>query len=156
MLLDRTGDHATVYLGPDREPAVIRDRATTNHQETVVWPELAASSNTVRRLAAARSALDESGMTLDALAARFLERPLHSRSAGSPTVYTAVYRPAEGKVDYIWPGKVVRQDFDQFEPSEYVPDYGTLVSRRRELRDAGRRRKGANCFSRPAVEDHGA
>src|SRR3546814_12143141 len=113
MMRALTGTPATVYTGPGREPEVIRDRATTNHQETVVWPELAASSNTVRRLAAARSALDEPGMTLDALAARFLERPLHSRSAGSPTVHTAVYRPAEGKVDYIWPGKVGRTDFEQ-------------------------------------------
>lgn len=126
MLLDRTGDHATVYLGPDRAPAVTRDRATTNHQETVVWPELAASSNTVRRLAVAQAALDEPGMTLEGLAGRFLERPLYSRSARSPTVYTAVYRPAEGRVDYIWPGKVVRQGFDRFEAGGYDHRYGEL------------------------------
>lgn len=126
MLLDAEGDHATVYLGPDRAPAVTRDRATTNHQETVVWPELAASSNTIARLATAQAALDEPGMTLEALTARFLARPLYSRSAGSPTVYTAVYRPAEGRVDYIWPGKVVRQGFDRFEAGEYLHAYGTL------------------------------
>lgn len=127
MLLDSAGDHATVYLGPDREPAVTRDRATTNHQETVVWPELAERSNTVRRLAAAQAALADPGMTLEALTASFLERPLYSRSAGAPTVYTAVYRPAEGRVDYIWPGKVVRQGFGRFEAGEYLHDYGELT-----------------------------
>lgn len=126
MLLDAQGDHATVYLGPGRAPAVTRDCATTNHQETVVWPELAVRSNTVCRLAAAQAVLDEPGTTLEALAARFLERPLHSRSVDAPTVSTAVYRPAEGRVDYIWPGKVVRQGFDRFEAGEYVHEYGEL------------------------------
>lgn len=127
MLLDRTGDFATVYLGPDREPAVTRDRATTNHQETVVWPELAARSNTVRRLAAAQAALDDPAMTLADLTTRFLARPIYSRSAGSPAVYTAVYRPAEGRVDYLWPGRTVTQGFERFEAGEYVHDYGELT-----------------------------
>ena len=32
-LLDRTGQFTTVFLGPDREPAVSRIPACTNHQE---------------------------------------------------------------------------------------------------------------------------
>lgn len=126
MLLDRDGDFATVYVGPDREPAVSRDRATTNHQETVVWPELAARSNTVGRLQAAQAALADPAMTLDGLARRFLERPLYSRTAGAPTVYTAVYRPAAGTVDYIWPGRTIRQGFECFEACEFEHDYGDL------------------------------
>ena len=127
MLLDRTGDHATVFLGPDREPAVTRTHATTNHQETVVWPELAARSNTVVRLQAAQAALDEPGMTLEALTARFIEPPLYSRAIRNPSVYTAVYRPAEGRVDYVWPGRTVRQGLDRFETGAHIHDYGELV-----------------------------
>lgn len=126
MLLDRTGDHATVYLGPNRKPAVTRNRTTTNHQETVVWPELAARSGTVERQRAATAALDEPGMTLAALTDRFLAPPIYTRGARSPTVYTAVYRPDEGRVDYIWPGKVVSQGFDRFETGEYTHDFGEL------------------------------
>ncbi|MEQ8814370.1 MAG: C45 family autoproteolytic acyltransferase/hydrolase [Thalassobaculum sp.] len=127
MLLDRTGDFATVYLGPDREPAVTRDRATTNHQETVVWLELAARSLTVERWRAAQAALDDPGTTLASLTARFLEPPIYSRAARSPSVYTAVYRPAEGRVDYLWPGTVRSQGFERFEAGEYVHDFGALT-----------------------------
>lgn len=126
MLLDRTGDYATVYLGPDRDPAVSRDRATTNHQEVLVWPELAARSRTVDRLRVAVSALDELGMTLAKLTGQFLERPVYSRSARSPTVYTAVYRPHEGQVDYIWPGMARSQSIERFETGEFTHDFGDL------------------------------
>lgn len=119
MLLDRSGAHATVFLGPDREPAAMANRVTTNHQETVVWPELAKQSLTVERLAAIEAALADPRLSLDGLVARFLEPPVYSRSTRSPTVYTAVYRPAEAAVDYIWPGKIVRQSFERFEEGEY-------------------------------------
>ena len=41
-LLDRSGTHATLYLGPGRAPAVTAEPLCTNHQEQVVWPEHAA------------------------------------------------------------------------------------------------------------------
>lgn len=126
MLLDRSGDSATVYMGPDREPAVSRDRTTTNHQEAVVWPQLAERSLTVERLRAVETALDDPAMTLEALTGRFLEAPVYSRSAGSPTVYTAVYRPAEGRVDYVWPGMVRSQSFARFETGLFTHDFGDL------------------------------
>jgi predicted choloylglycine hydrolase len=36
-LLDRSGAHATLYLGPGRAPGVTTDSHCTNHQEHVVW-----------------------------------------------------------------------------------------------------------------------
>jgi predicted choloylglycine hydrolase len=48
-LLDRSGAYATVFLGPDRKPAVTADQVCTNHQERVVWPEHGAMSRTVAR-----------------------------------------------------------------------------------------------------------
>ena len=121
VLLDRSGDHATVYLGPDRTPAVVRDLACANGQER------RGSANSEARLGAARDALDEAGMTLPRLVDRFLQPPLHSRRAAFPTVYTAVYRPAEGRVDYLWPGKVWSQAFGAFAPGTYEHDYGALT-----------------------------
>lgn len=121
VLLDRSGDHATVYLGPKREPAVVRTLACANQQERP------GSASSVRRLAAAQDALDEPGMALPRLVERFLQPPLHSRRAAFPTVYTAVYRPAEGRADYVWPGKMWSQAIGAFTPGEYVHDYGELT-----------------------------
>jgi predicted choloylglycine hydrolase len=126
-LLDRSGAYATVFLGPDRAPAVSRVRACTNHQETVTRFEPAAMTSSLKRQLTLLKALDDPAMTLSALIDRFLEPPLYSRRAASTTAYTAVYRPTEGRVDYLWPGKSWRQRFDQFDPGEYTHDYGELV-----------------------------
>lgn len=123
-LLDRTGAYATLFLGPDRVPAASRVLACTNHQEVV--PEPGAASSSAERLQCLLAALDEPAMTLDELTARFLKPPLYSRRAGFTTAYTAVYRPAEGRVDYLWPGKTWCQGFDRFAPGDYWHDFGDL------------------------------
>jgi predicted choloylglycine hydrolase len=119
-LLDRTGAHATLFLGPDREPAVSPIRACANHQER------AFSSNSEERHKVLLEALAESDMSLTAFVARFFEPPLYSRRTGFTTIYTAVYRPREGRVDYLWPGKTWRQSFDTFDAGHYTHDYGDL------------------------------
>jgi predicted choloylglycine hydrolase len=121
-LLDRTGEYATLFLRPDRAPIVTRMRACTNHQET------AADSNSAERQQVLLEALDDSTMTLPALVARFFEPPLYSQRAGFTTVYTAVYRPAEGRVGYLWPGKTWSHGFEKFEVGEYTHNYDDLVS----------------------------
>jgi predicted choloylglycine hydrolase len=92
-LLDRSGAYATIFLGPDRKPAVTVDQVCTNHQERVVWPEHGAISRTVERRAALARQLAKPDLTLGQLVKTFLEPPIYSRWIGSPTVYTAVYRP---------------------------------------------------------------
>jgi predicted choloylglycine hydrolase len=127
-LLDRTGEFATVFLGPDREPAVSRMRACANHQETP--PELSSAvlTHSVERQQSMLDALEDRSMTLERLTAGFFEPPLYSRRVGSTTVYTAVYWPAEGRVDYLWPGKRWSQSFDRFVAAEYTHDYGELLA----------------------------
>jgi predicted choloylglycine hydrolase len=105
-LLDRSGAHATLYLGPDRAPGVTADPLCTNHQEQVVWPEHATRSLTVERRAALATLLAEPGLTPERLIAGILAPPLYSRRSAFPTVYTAVYRPQAGRVDYLWPGTI--------------------------------------------------
>jgi hypothetical protein len=51
-------------------------------------------------------------MTLERLTAKFFEPLLYSRQPGFPAVYTAVHLPAEGRVDYLWPGKRWLQRFN--------------------------------------------
>ncbi|WP_018856224.1 hypothetical protein [Rhizobium sp. 42MFCr.1] len=69
-------------------------------------------------------AIDDPTMTLSRLTDLFLLPPLYSRSGSFPTLYTAVYRPVEGRVDYIWPGKHWSQSFEDFEEDEYMHSYG--------------------------------
>jgi len=125
-LLDASGAHATVFLGPDRVPAVSQALACTNHQEIGTQAGRTATDSVERQQAALR-ALADPEMTLEDLTASFLQPPIYSRSWSSPTVYSAVYRPAERRVDYIWPGKCWTQRIGQFESGEYTHDYGELL-----------------------------
>ncbi len=126
-LLDRSATYATVFLGPDHAPAVSLTRVCANHQDIDVPAESAAAAESVRRQQAALQALGDPGMTLPRLTAGFLASPLYSRRQKAPTVYSAVYRPAGLRVDYLWPGKRWTQRIGQFEPGAYTHDYGDLA-----------------------------
>jgi predicted choloylglycine hydrolase len=80
------------------------------------------------RQQAALCALEGSGATLAKLTETFLTAPIYSRDASSPTVYSAVYRPAALTADYLWPGNVMTQRIGSFRPGQYVHDYGTLAT----------------------------
>ncbi len=123
-LLDATGAHAVVFLGLDRAPAVTRALVCTNHQETVTWPAMATANRTVERHAALSEALS-AATDIDAVAAALLAPPLYVRGPTVLTAYTAIYRPAQRAVDYVWPGKRWCQSFDAFLPGEYKHDYET-------------------------------
>ena len=122
-LLDRTGAHATVFLGPRRAAAVTHHRTCTNHQERV-----SSASRSALRQRVLDEALADPSTTLEILTARFFDPPLHSRKTAFTTAYTAVYRPASGRVDYLWPGRRWSQSFDRFDEGSYTHDYGALES----------------------------
>lgn len=127
-VLDKSGAYATVFLGPDRAPQVSRVPVCANHQELSLSIDPAASaSKSVRRQQAALQALGDSSTSLTTLVATFLTAPIYSRNAAAPTVYSAVYRPAELRVDYLWPGKVMTQRIGGFEAGEYIHDYGQTL-----------------------------
>jgi len=118
-LLDRTGAYATLYLGPGRKPSVTRQRVCANHQEVPL-----ARAFSAERHQCLREALEDSSTTLASLIARFFAPPLYARRPGFTTIYTAVYRPAEGRVDYLWPGKQWTQSFVRFVEQDYTHDFG--------------------------------
>jgi predicted choloylglycine hydrolase len=126
-LLDRSGAYATLFLRPDRAPAVSQELICTNHQETITAPTSTALAHSIERQRLLAQALDDPAMTSTELVARLLRPPLHSRRALCPTVYTAVYRPSEKRVDYLWPGKAWRQGIDDFACGEYTHAYGALI-----------------------------
>lgn len=125
-LLDRSGDYATLFLGPGREPGVSKGLVCTNHQETVPASPSPAMIRSLERQRRLLQALEDPGTTLPALIECFLRPPVYNRHVAFTTVYTAVYRPAEGRVDYLWPERTVAQRFGAFAEGEYTHDYGAL------------------------------
>jgi predicted choloylglycine hydrolase len=124
-LVDLHGEAATVALAPDRAPGWNSCPVATNHQGAVEWEEHARFTRTVERerhLAALIAAPD---LTPDRLADAFQEPPLFSTeySRGFGTLYTAVYRPAEGAVTYHWPGATWTQSFAEFRDGMFTASF---------------------------------
>ncbi|HEU0214914.1 MAG TPA: C45 family peptidase [Jiangellaceae bacterium] len=108
-VVDRTGDHFTAFLGPDREPRFVSRPYATNHQEHPDWPEQAHATHSLERLSVLTQALDRA-VDLEQLVAEFLSPPLYSTDyeLGFGTLYTAVYRPVGATAEYRWPGSTWR------------------------------------------------
>jgi predicted choloylglycine hydrolase len=122
-LVDSDANHATVCLAPGEPTVVSSDRATTNHQGVVDWPEHARWTRSVERLDRLEGLLDEDAAdVIDGM----LQAPLRSTSydAGFGTLYTAVYRPAAGTVEYRWPGATWCQSFAAFSEERRVVEIG--------------------------------
>ena len=129
IVLDKTGTYATVFLSPEHAPSVSRTPVCANHQDSRVSNDLPRNvASSMARQQAALRALEGSGATLANLAETFLTAPIYSRDASSPTVYSAVYRPAALTVDYLWPGNAMTQRIGSFSPGQYVHDYGALIT----------------------------
>jgi len=119
VCLDKNGDHATVYVAPDRPSRIDHATATANHQGKVEWPEYAASCKTVERLHKTETLLSVEGQTLDGLVREFLHPPVYRTgyAKGSGTLYTSIYRPTDGTLELRWPRAELRQTLGHFEPS---------------------------------------
>ncbi|RBM08957.1 C45 family autoproteolytic acyltransferase/hydolase [Streptomyces sp. PT12] len=107
----------TVHLGPDIAPIVSTDASAANHQHCPVPAEQERGSRTQERLAAIRTVGAEGDP--DAVVEALLRPPLYQTGYedGLGTLYTAAYRPAEGRVTYHWPGEEPwGQSFGAFAP----------------------------------------
>ena len=124
-LLDRSGEYLTAYVGPGRPAEFVGTAATTNHQGRVEWPEYAAAIRTVEREQCVLDLLGDRDLTRERFVESFLEAPLHNTNyaQGFGTLYTAAYYPAEGRVEYRWPGTVWDQSFDRFEESSRTQQF---------------------------------
>ena len=121
-VVDRGGEVLTAYLSPDREPIFRSFPAATNHQGIVEWPEQAKATRTIEREQCIVQALEDERQTAEGFADAFLRAPLFSTAYanGWGTLYTAVFRPAEGSVEYRWPTHTWRLGFDGFVEGEHV------------------------------------
>jgi predicted choloylglycine hydrolase len=121
-VLDRSGAFLTAYIAPDR-PAVIRPvPITTNHQQQIEWHQHAQATASLERERFLKFRLRESIATPDKLIQAFLRSPVYSTAYGRGfgTLYTAVYRPFDKEVDYLWPNGSWRQSFSAFEEGTRV------------------------------------
>lgn len=106
-MVDRAGTYLTAHLGPDRAPEFRIRAAATNHRwDEPIDPAHAARFHSVERYDRLQQLLDEQAPARE-VADDLLRPPLRSPDyqQGFGTLYTAVYRPSGGAVDYLWPGR---------------------------------------------------
>jgi predicted choloylglycine hydrolase len=121
-IVDRAGKVLTAYVSPDREPIFRKLFAATNHQGFVDWPEQATATRTIEREQCIVRLVEGEADDVEGFAEAFLRPPLFSTaySNGWGTLYTAVFRPGEGLVDYRWPAHTWRMGFESFSEGEHV------------------------------------
>ncbi|MFF2254064.1 C45 family autoproteolytic acyltransferase/hydolase [Streptomyces sp. NPDC058142] len=109
----------TVFVGPDMSPTVAPDACAANHQHLPVTDEQERALRTQERLRAIRAAGTDD---VAAMLKPPLYRPVDEQ--GSRTLYTARYRPVEGRVTYYWPGESWQQSFGDFTPGSRTVTLG--------------------------------
>jgi predicted choloylglycine hydrolase len=109
-------------VAPNSAPEFSSARIATNHRGTVPeYPERALSLRSVERQRLLTSLLD-SDPDVAGLTSAFLRPPLRSTEYGRAfgTLYTAVYRPNDGTVDYLWPQDSWQRSFDSVDETKTV------------------------------------
>jgi predicted choloylglycine hydrolase len=121
-VVDGSGKSLTAFIAPDSPPEFSSARVATNHRGAVPeYPERARSLRSVERQRRLLSLLDSDPDTTK-LTSAFLHPPLRSIEYGRAfgTLYTAVYRPNDGVVDYLWPHDSWRRTFDSVDATKTV------------------------------------
>jgi predicted choloylglycine hydrolase len=121
-VVDGSGESLTAFVAPDSVPEFSSARVATNHRGTVPeYPERARSLRSVERQRLLLSLLN-SDPDIAGLTSAFLRPPLRSTEYGRAfgTLYTAVYRPNDGVVDYLWPHDSWRRTFDSVDATKTV------------------------------------
>ncbi len=113
-MVDASGDACTAFVAPGQPPEFSATPVATNHHGVVPeYPQRAASLRSVPRLDRLTDLVTQDPSP-DDLARAFVSDPLYNReySGAFGTLYTALYRPTEGTVDYVWPDGTWRRRFD--------------------------------------------
>lgn len=130
-LMDGDGDHATVFVGPDRAAGVVRSQVCSNHQESIDWPEYARASATAERETLAQRLLDDPATTFSSATRAFLRPPLYSEGLDPSfrTLYTAAWFPGRGEVSLMWPARIVEQSFQCFQEKRIAVNLNDTTER---------------------------
>lgn len=119
----------SVHIGPDIRPTRAASLCVTNHQTDPVEEEQERQTRTLLRQATVSAAAEqaEDDDPAEHVVRALLNRPVYNTDydSGLGTIYTAAYRPTEGRVDYIWPGGVRwPQSFAHFQPGARAVEVG--------------------------------
>ncbi len=117
----------TALMAPDRPAQITHAAVATNHQARVEWDAHARVTATVER---ERFLLQRLTLHVEPEArfiGAFLKPPLYSTAfdRGFGTLYTAVYRPAQGEMELRWPRAKWALDLNRFVEGQrmiYTPE----------------------------------
>ncbi len=126
-LMDRCGESATVQVAPDRPARVVRPAIATNHQGKVEWAEHGRFTATEAREDCLRAHHQDPGTDAADLLQAFLRPPLYNTDYGNGfgTLYTAVYRPGEGRAQWCWPNGTWEQSLAEFREGRRLVRYSS-------------------------------
>ena len=126
-IMDARGETTTAFVSPNAAPEFFNVSAATNHRGN--HPTDPIHARTFRSVERRNhlEGLATGSRSAEEIAAEFLSPALRSTNftGAFGTVYTALYRPALGTVEYHWPDQIWRRTFDS--PSESIGV--TLVGR---------------------------
>jgi predicted choloylglycine hydrolase len=104
-MVDGGGEIRTAFVAPGQPPEISSAAVATNHRGTAPeFPEHARRFRSVERQERLTRAVAESS-SVEELTDILLRSPIRSTAYAEAfgTLYTAIYRPLEGEVEYRWP-----------------------------------------------------
>ena len=121
-MVDIDGEVVTAYVGPDAAPEFFAQPVATNHRgRRAEHPAHAQRFRSVERQDALTSVLERGGGVEEVSAALLGPAVFSDDYDGAfGTLYTAVYRPDRGEVEYRWPDKRWIRTFDSVEETTTV------------------------------------
>ncbi len=142
-VLDKSGNYATIFVTPDQDAIITKQRVATNHQQNIEWQEQAVFSKTLERKEyLAKLILESSHSVIPAKAGiqkytsddeqsiinNFLQLPLYSTNyqQNFGTVYTAVYKPQSSSMTYHWPNQNWQHSFKKFNQGQMIIQLGQI------------------------------
>lgn len=103
-MVDASGNAVTAYVGPGMRPEITRDPVATNHRgRTPEYPDHARRFRSVERQELLTAAMDRWG-DVEEVSQAMLGPGVFSHDYDNAfgTLYTAIYRPLRGEVEYRW------------------------------------------------------
>tara|TARA_R110002049_G_scaffold246847_5_gene420960 strand:- start:6317 stop:7312 length:996 start_codon:yes stop_codon:yes gene_type:complete len=115
-ILDKAGNHRTVYLIPGKEPFVDYERVATNHQQAAEWHAYEELTLTRERKLFLDDMVLIPHITRDQIRSKFLQPPLYNKDVHKNfvTLYGVQYDIDELSATYFWPEKSIKLSFDDF------------------------------------------
>jgi hypothetical protein len=112
LLRDKTRPSRIPPLAPEVIERVVALPLTASHGESTHWTAAAMADQVGLSISSVQPVWRDHGLQRRRVGVS--SAPLYSHWSGFETAYTAVYRPAAGQVDYLWPGNAWRHSSDQF------------------------------------------